>query len=103
MTLNLSAKISNKRVLNALSALALYSVASSVGAAVLNKDNIAFVGPLAEQMQVKPYQTPHHDAAIKNLLPSLQANSSHISVFGEQHKWQALSSVNALTLGGIKH
>ncbi|WP_394193423.1 alpha/beta hydrolase family protein [Pseudoalteromonas atlantica] len=102
MTLNLSAKISNKRVLNALSALALYSVASSVGAAVLDKDNIAFVGPLAEQMQVKPYQTPHHDAAIKNLLPSLQANSSHISVFGEQHKWQALSSVNALTLGGIQ-
>jgi len=102
MTFNLSAKLLNKHVLKTLCALALYTVTTSASAAVLDKDKIAFIGPLAEQMQVKPHQTPHHDAAIKNLLPHLLADSSSFSVFGKQHKWQTLSKVNALTLGGLQ-
>lgn len=85
-----------------LSLLALCTTANSALAESLNKNKIAFMGPLGEHMLVKPYQTQHQDAIINNLLPNLQADSKSISVFGERHSWQTLSKVNALTLAGVQ-
>lgn len=102
MTFTLFAKSYPRYIAKTLSLLALCATANSALASSLDKSNIAFIGPLGEQMQLKPYQTQHHDAIIDNLLPNLQADSKSISVFGKQYKWQTLSDINALTLAGIQ-
>ena len=85
-----------------LAVLTLSTFSSSLFAASLNKADIKFIGPIAADMQLKPYQTEHHDAIINNLLPSLQQPKKSITVFGETLKWQSFDSVNALTLGGLQ-
>ncbi|WP_064435841.1 alpha/beta hydrolase family protein [Pseudoalteromonas neustonica] len=85
-----------------LAVLTLSTFSSSLFAAPLNKADIKFIGPIAADMQLKPYQTEHQDAIINNLLPSLQQPKKSITVFGEKLKWQSFDSVNALTLGGLQ-
>ncbi|MCQ8879852.1 prolyl oligopeptidase family serine peptidase [Pseudoalteromonas shioyasakiensis] len=102
MTSILAVKPYRNYVAKILSVLALCSATGSALAAPVDKNNIAFIGPLGEQMQLKPYQTQHHDAIINNLLPRLQADTKTVSVFGKQHKWQTLSNINALTLAGVQ-
>ena len=80
-----------------LSALSTTSLADPI-----DKSAIQFIGPLAEDMQLKPYQTDHRDAIIANLLPSLQTSSDSIHLFGNDVDWQAFDKVSALTLGGLQ-
>ncbi|WP_404341501.1 alpha/beta hydrolase family protein [Pseudoalteromonas mariniglutinosa] len=68
----------------------------------LDKSAIQFVGPIAADMQLKPYQTEHNDAIINNLLPSLRHSAKSINVFSETIHWQSFNNVNALTLGGLQ-
>ncbi|GEK55768.1 peptidase S9 [Pseudoalteromonas espejiana] len=71
-------------------------------AAPLDKSNIEFIGPLGENMQVKPFQTPHGQAIINNVLPQLQSSANSVSVFGKKQSWQPFNKINALTLGGLQ-
>ena len=55
-----------------LSALVLCSLSSTAMADAIERSAIQFIGPLSDDMQLKPYQTEHRDAIIANLVPSLQ-------------------------------
>lgn len=68
----------------------------------LDKSKIEFIGPLAEDMQLKPFQSPHGSVIIDNLLPQLQQNVDSFSVFGKKQHWQAFNKISALTLGGLQ-
>ena len=92
----------NKLLKQAATFFALGSLSLTAIAAPLDKSNIEFIGPLGENMQVKPFQTPHGQAIINNLLEQLQRNSQSVSVFGKKHSWQPFHKVNALTLGGLQ-
>ncbi|MFL3653375.1 MAG: alpha/beta hydrolase family protein [Pseudoalteromonas sp.] len=92
----------NKLLKQAASIITLGSLSFTVNAAVLDKSKIQFIGPLAEDMQLKPFQTPHGNAIVNNLLPQLQANSASLSVFGKKQSWQPFNKINALTLGGLQ-
>ena len=92
----------NKLLKQAASIITLCSLSFTVSAAALDKSKIQFIGPLAEDMQLKPFQTPHGDAIVNNLLPQLQANSTSLSVFGKKQSWQPFNKINALTLGGLQ-
>ncbi|KKL15260.1 hypothetical protein LCGC14_2507370, partial [marine sediment metagenome] len=90
------------RLTTTLAVLTLSTLSSALVAAPLNKADIKFIGPIAADMQLKPYQTEHQDAIINTLLPSIQQPATSITVFGEKLKWQNLDKVNALTLGGLQ-
>jgi len=90
------------RLKTALSAVALCTLTSTAMAAAIDKSAIQFIGPLSDDMQLKPYQTEHRDAIIANLLPHLQKNTSRVRVFGDEQDWQAFDKVSALTLGGLQ-
>ncbi|MEL0646329.1 prolyl oligopeptidase family serine peptidase [Pseudoalteromonas agarivorans] len=92
----------NKLLKQAASIFTLSSLSFTVMAAPLDKSKIQFIGPLAEDMQLKPFQTPHGDAIVNNLLPQLQASSTSLSVFGKKQSWQPFNKINALTLGGLQ-
>lgn len=92
----------NKLLKQAATFFALGSLSLTAIAAPLDKSNIEFIGPLGENMQVKPFQTPHGQAIINNLLEQLQRNTQSVSVFGKKHSWQPFNKVNALTLGGLQ-
>jgi len=92
----------NKLLKQAATFFALGSLSLTAIAAPLDKSNIEFIGPLGENMQVKPFQTPHGQVIINNLLEQLQRNTQSVSVFGKKHSWQPLNKVNALTLGGLQ-
>ena len=92
----------NKLLKQAATFFALGSLGLTAIAAPLDKSNIEFIGPLGENMQVKPFQTPHGQAIINNLLEQLQRNTQSVSVFGKKHSWQPFNKVNALTLGGLQ-
>jgi acylaminoacyl-peptidase len=92
----------NKQFKRALGLLAFSSLSFAAIAEPLDKSKIQFIGPLAEDMQLKPFQTPHGSAIINNLLPQLQANSDSFSIFGKKQSWQPFNKVSALTLGGLQ-
>lgn len=92
----------NKLLKQAATFFALGSLSLTAIAAPLDKSNIEFIGPLGENMQVKPFQTPHGQVFINNLLEQLQRNTQSVSVFGKKHSWQPFNKVNALTLGGLQ-
>lgn len=92
----------NKLLKQAATFFALGSLSLTAIAAPLDKSNIEFIGPLGENMQVKPFQTLHGQAIINNLLEQLQRNTQSVSVFGKKHSWQPFNKVNALTLGGLQ-
>lgn len=92
----------NKLLKQAATFFALGSLSLTAIAAPLDKSNIEFIGPLGENMQVKPFQTPHGQVIINNLLEQLQRNTQSVSVFGKKHSWQPFNKVNALTLGGLQ-
>ena len=92
----------NKLFKHAATLLTLSSLSFAAIAAPLDKSKIQFIGPLAEDMQLKPFQTPHGNAIINNLLPQLQADSDSFSVFGKKQNWQPFNKINALTLGGLQ-
>ncbi|MCQ8887032.1 S9 family peptidase [Pseudoalteromonas agarivorans] len=92
----------NKLLKQAAIFFALGSLSLTAIAAPLDKSNIEFIGPLGENMQVKPFQTPHGQVIINNLLEQLQRNTQSVSVFGKKHSWQPFNKVNALTLGGLQ-
>ncbi len=92
----------NKLLKQAATFFALGSLSLTAIAAPLDKSNIEFIGPLGENMQVKPFQTPHGQVIINNLLKQLQRNTQSVSVFGKKHSWQPFNKVNALTLGGLQ-
>lgn len=92
----------NKLLKQAATFFALGSLSLTAIAAPLDKSNIEFIGPLGENMQVKPFQTPHGQVTINNLLEQLQRNTQSVSVFGKKHSWQPFNKVNALTLGGLQ-
>lgn len=85
-----------------LIAFAFCTLSGQLFAEPLDKNNINFIGPLAADMQRKPYQTEHQKAIVNSLLPALQSTQSELSIFGKTHQWQSLSKVQALTLGGIQ-
>ena len=88
------------RLKTALSAVALCTLTSTAMAAAIDKSAIQFIGPLSDDMQLKPYQTEHRDAIIDNLLPHLPKNNPRVCVFRDEQDWQAFVKVSALTLGG---
>jgi acylaminoacyl-peptidase len=92
----------DKLLKQAATFFALGSLSLTAIAAPLDKSNIEFIGPLGENMQVKPFQTPHGQVIINNLLKQLQRNTQSVSVFGKKHSWQPFNKVNALTLGGLQ-
>ncbi|MCP4059099.1 MAG: S9 family peptidase [Pseudoalteromonas sp.] len=92
----------NKLLKQAATFFALGSLSLTAIAAPLDKSNIEFIGPLGENMQVKPFQTPHGQVIINNLLEQLQRNTQSVSVFGKKHSWQPFNKVNTLTLGGLQ-
>jgi acylaminoacyl-peptidase len=92
----------NKLLKQAATFFALGSLSLTAIAAPLDKSNIEFIGPLGENMQVKPFQTPHGQVIINNLLKQLQRNTQSVSVFSKKHSWQPFNKVNALTLGGLQ-
>ncbi|MDC9526290.1 S9 family peptidase [Pseudoalteromonas sp. Angola-30] len=92
----------NKLLKQAATFFALGSLSLTAIAAPLDKSNIEFIGPLGENMQVKPFQTPHGQAIVNNLLEQLQRNTQSVSVFGKKHSWQPFNKVNALTFGGLQ-
>ncbi|KPV89798.1 Prolyl tripeptidyl peptidase precursor [Pseudoalteromonas sp. P1-30] len=92
----------NKLLKQAATFFALGNLSLTAIAAPLDKSNIEFIGPLGENMQVKPFQTPHGQVIINNLLEQLQRNTQSVSVFGKKHSWQPFNKVNALTLGGLQ-
>ncbi|MBQ4834428.1 S9 family peptidase [Pseudoalteromonas sp. MMG010] len=94
--------LSAKRFKQAANALVLSLASFTVLATPINKDNIQFIGPLGADMQHKPFQTPHGDAIVNNLVAQLKNTNDALSVFGKKHTWQPLSKVNALTLGGVQ-
>lgn len=89
-------------VKHALTLLVFGSLSFVALAAPLDKSKIQFIGPLAENMQLKPFQTAHSDAIINNLLPQLQTDSTSFLVFGKKHSWEPYNKINALTLGGLQ-
>ncbi|AQQ02067.1 S9 family peptidase [Pseudoalteromonas aliena] len=92
----------NKLFKHAATFLTFASLSFAAIAAPLDKSKIQFIGPLAEDMQLKPFQTPHGTAIINNLLPRLQASSESLSIFGKKQSWQPFDKINALTLGGLQ-
>lgn len=92
----------SKLLKQAASIITLGSLSFTVNAAALDKSKIQFIGPLAEDMQLKPFQTPHGNTIVNNLLPQLQANSASLSVFGKKQSWQPFNKINVLTLGGLQ-
>ncbi len=52
--------------------LTLSSLSLTTLAAPLDQSKIQFIGPLAEDMQAKPFQTPHSDVIINNLIAHLK-------------------------------
>lgn len=92
----------NSLAIKILVAASLYTLSAQLFAAPLDKNNINFIGPLADDMQHKPYQTEHQNAIVNSLLPTLQAEQSSFSIFDKTYQWQSLSKVNALTLGGLQ-
>ncbi|WP_409424362.1 alpha/beta hydrolase family protein [Pseudoalteromonas sp. RW-H-Ap-1] len=91
-----------KRFTHLATLLTLSSLSLTALAAPLDKSKIQFIGPLAEDMQAKPFQTPHGDVIIDNLLTQLESSAESFVVFGKKHKWQPLDKINALTLGGLQ-
>ena len=76
----------NKLLNYAAGFLALGSVSFFTSAEALDKSKIQFIGPLAENMQLKPFQSPYGSVIIDNLLPQLQQNVDSFSVFGKKTK-----------------
>ncbi|WP_338367236.1 S9 family peptidase [uncultured Pseudoalteromonas sp.] len=92
----------NRLLKQAAKLFALSSISMTAIAAPLDKSNIEFIGPLGENMQVKPFQTPHGQTIINNVLGPLQRSTDSVSVFGKKYSWQPFNKVNALTLGGLQ-
>ncbi|WP_372762466.1 prolyl oligopeptidase family serine peptidase [Pseudoalteromonas sp.] len=99
-----SAPWRNKNTLlkQALLLLTLSSLSLTTLAAELDKSKMQFIGPLGENMLLKPFQTAHGDSIINNLLPQLQAPTASFSVYGKKYSWQPFNKVKALTLGGLQ-
>lgn len=102
MTFFCNTKKHKTPAVKALSALALCCASMSAFAAPIDKNTIAFIGPLGESMQIKPHQTEHQDAIIQALLPGIEQSTASMTVFGKTLKWQTLDKINALTLGGLQ-
>ncbi|MCF2916952.1 S9 family peptidase [Pseudoalteromonas sp. Cn5-37] len=102
MTLSTTWLSQSAKLKTTFSALALCALSSTAMAAAIDKSAVQFIGPLGEDMQLKPYQTDHRDAIIANLLPSLQNSSDSMRVFGNELDWQSFDKVSALTLGGLQ-
>ena len=56
------------RLTTTLAVLTLSTLSSALVAAPLDKADIKFIGPIAADMQLKPYQTEHQDAIINALV-----------------------------------
>ncbi|MFP3427979.1 hypothetical protein R0J88_23455, partial [Pseudoalteromonas sp. SIMBA_162] len=77
-------------------ALGLFAFGSLSFAAIaerLDNSKMRFIGPLAEDMQLKPFQTPQGSAIINNLWPQLQANSDSVTIFGKKQSGQPCNKV----------
>lgn len=102
MKLNALWRHSNKLFKHSFALFTLSSLSFAAFAVPLDKSKIQFIGPLAENMQLKPFQTAQSDTIISNLLPQLQLPVANFSVFDKKHSWQPFNKINALTLGGLQ-
>jgi acylaminoacyl-peptidase len=94
--------LSSKVIKKTAALLSLICISFVANTAPLDKTKIQFIGPIGEEMQHKPFQTPHGEATINNLFKQLKSNEQSLTVFGKKHSWQPLNKINALTLGGLQ-
>ncbi|MDK2597484.1 alpha/beta hydrolase family protein [Pseudoalteromonas obscura] len=78
------------------------AIATQLSAAPIDSQHIQFIGPIGQNIQTKPHHTGHQTAIVNTLVSKLSENNSSLEVFGEEIKWQPLSDVNALTMGGLQ-
>ncbi|WP_125558601.1 alpha/beta hydrolase family protein [Pseudoalteromonas rubra] len=88
--------------LKSVAVLLLSALSTSLSAAPINKQDIQFIGPLGQASTIKPYNTAHQQTIIANLVPSLSGSEKTVSMLGVDAKWQPLSQLNALTMGGLQ-
>ena len=71
-------------------------------AAPIDASKINYLGPIAPENALKPFETNRKNAILNNLKASLQSDINEVSFFGNAVKWQPLSKVNALTEPGLQ-
>ncbi|WP_105171109.1 alpha/beta hydrolase family protein [Pseudoalteromonas sp. T1lg24] len=82
--------------------LGAYFISPVAHAEAIDASKINYLGPIAPQNALKPFETNRKNAILTNLKQSLTADQKSVSFFGNTLKWQSLSKVNALTEPGLQ-
>ncbi|MDE3272472.1 S9 family peptidase [Pseudoalteromonas sp. G4] len=82
--------------------LGAYFISPIANAEAIDTSKINYLGPIAPQNALKPFETNHKNAILNNLKQSLAADQASVSLFGNTVKWQSLNKLNALTEPGLQ-
>jgi acylaminoacyl-peptidase len=88
--------------LNAMLVSGYFIFSSLLQAAPIDASNISYLGPIAPNNALKPFETDRKNAILNNLKKSLETNTDTVSFFGDKLKWQGLDTLNALTEPGLQ-
>ena len=81
--------------------LGAYFISPLANAESIDTSKINYLGPIAPQNALKPFETNRKNAILNNLKQSLAAEQATVSLFGNTVKWQSLNKLNALTEPGL--
>ncbi|WP_372770503.1 alpha/beta hydrolase family protein [Pseudoalteromonas sp.] len=82
--------------------LGAYFISPIANAEAIDTSKINYLGPIAPQNALKPFETNRKNAILNNLKQSLAADQASVSLFGNTVKWQSLNKLNALTEPGLQ-
>ena len=82
--------------------LGAYFISPLANAESIDTSKINYLGPIAPQNALKPFETNRKNAILNNLKQSLAAEQATVSLFGNTVKWQSLNKLNALTEPGLQ-
>ncbi|AIY66289.1 hydrolase [Pseudoalteromonas piratica] len=82
--------------------LGAYFISPLANAESIDTSKINYLGPIAPQNALKPFETNRKNAILNNLKQSLAAEQASVSLFGNTVKWQSLNKLNALTEPGLQ-
>ena len=78
------------------------ALSANVQAVELDKKQINYLGPIAANKALKPYETAQQKEILANFAATLSNNDQSVTVFGQSLTWQPFDQVSELTVPGLQ-
>lgn len=78
------------------------ALSANVQAVELDKKQINYLGPIAANNALKPYETAQQKEILANFAATLSNNDQSVTVFGQSLTWQPFDQVSELTVPGLQ-